>query len=319
MRVPKEITAAFRGEGPFLIASHVDPDGDALGSALALGLGLESSGRKVFIYNRDEVPSYFRFLPGMDRIGHDLRPLRRHDPLLVLLDCNNPERSATEGHMFRRSIVIDHHETESAFGDLRWVLPGAAATGIMVFRLLKALKIDMTPAIATNLYTALAVDTGTFRYSNTSAAVLRAGAELVDAGADPYAIAERLYDAWEHKRFRLLIMALNTMEMKGQVAIVHVTREMFNQTGTRAEDTENFSSFPRMIGKVRIAVLLRELKDGGWKVSLRSKGEVNVAAIAERFGGGGHMNAAGFKVDADLAAAKDAILREAGKVLRQRS
>lgn len=309
MRVPRNLLAAIRKENFFMIAAHIDPDGDAIGSALALSAALETMGKKTFVYSRDPVPTYYRFLPGHEKITARVREVTKRDPILVLVDCNSPARAAVDKFSFRRSIVIDHHETENDFGDVRWVDSEAAAAGMMIFRLIKALRINFTREMATNLYTAISVDTGTFRYSNTSADVLRASAELVDAGAEPNFIANSLYETWDYKRFRLLILALNTFELKEKIAMIHVTKDMFRKTGTSSEDTEHFSNFPRMIGTIRMAVLLRELEDGAWKVSLRSKGSINVARIAALFGGGGHKNAAGFKMKADLKTVKETLYR----------
>jgi phosphoesterase RecJ-like protein len=311
MRIPKNLLSVLKGRGPFLIAVHVDPDGDAIGSARALSTALESIGQRTFLYSRDPVPKYFTFLPGRKKFTQRLREITKEDPVLVLLDCNSPERAGIEECLFRKAVVIDHHETSRDFGDVRWIDHTAAATGMMIYHLVKALGITLTAEIATNLYTAISVDTGTFRYSNTTADVLRASAELVDAGAEANRIAEHLYETWEDKRFRLLIAALNTLEVRGRVALIYVTREMYRETGTSSEDTENFSNFPRMIGSISIAVLLRELDQGGWKASLRSRGPVNVARIAEQFGGGGHRNAAGFKTKADLRTTKEALFRMA--------
>jgi len=307
MRIPRNLLAALREEGPFLIATHVDPDGDAIGSALALSAALESMGKKTFVYSRDPVPKYYRFLAGHDKFSSRLRDIMKDDPVLILVDCNTPARAAVEGYRFRKSIVIDHHETEKDFGDIRWIDHRAAATGLMIYYLLKALRITLAQDIAVNLYTAISVDTGTFRYSNTSAEVLRVSAGLVEAGADPNLIAVNLYESWDYKRFRLLVMALNTLEVRNRVAVIHVTQKMFKETATRSEDTEHFSNFPRMIGAIKMAVLLRELDNGEWKASLRSRGLVNVARIAEKFGGGGHNNAAGFKIKADLKNVKEAL------------
>lgn len=315
MKIPRPLLRALSADGPFLLASHIDPDGDAIGSIVGLGLGLEALGKKVLLYNRDPVPSYFRFLPGSRRVRRNLGPLLKHDPVLILLDCNTPERAGVGGASFRQSVVIDHHETESSFGTVRWILPYAASAGLMVYYLLKELGIPVTPSIATNLYTSIAVDTGTFRYSNTSAEVLRVGADLIEAGARADLIAERLYESWEYNRFQLLTMVLQTLQVRGPVAVTYVTREMYRSTGTGAEDTENFSNFPRTISPIRISVFMRELEDGAWKVSLRSKGKVNVARIAEKFGGGGHQNAAGFKTSTDRVTAVQTILKEAKKVL----
>jgi phosphoesterase RecJ-like protein len=305
MKTPKNLLSAFTKEKAFLIAVHIDPDGDAIGSALALSSALESMGKKTSVFSRDPVPKYYRFLAGHDRFSPGLKGIMKEDPVLVLVDCNSPVRAAVEGHSFRKSIVIDHHETEKDFGDIRWIDRTSAATGVMIFYLLKALHVAITKEIAVHLYTAISVDTGTFRYSNTTADVLRTSAELVAAGADPGFVAVKLYESWDYKRFRLLVMALNTLEVRNSVAVIHITRNMYKETGTRSEDTEHFSNFPRMIGSIRMAVLLRELDSGEWKASLRARGSVNVARLAEKFGGGGHENAAGFKIKADLNAVKE--------------
>jgi len=307
MKIPKNLLAALGKEDTFLIAAHIDPDGDAIGSALALSSALESMGKKTFVFSRDPVPKYYRFLAGHDRFSSRLKEVMKEDPVLILVDCNTPARAAVDGYSFRKSIVIDHHETEKDFGDIRWIDHTSAATGVMIFYLLKALRIAITKEIAVDLYTAISVDTGTFRYSNTTADVLRISAELVAAGADPNFIAVNLYESWDHKRFRLLVMALNTLEVRNRTAVIHITQKMYKETRTRSEDTEHVSNFPRMIGAIKMAVLLRELDSGEWKASLRSRGGVNVARLAGKFGGGGHENAAGFKIKADLKTVKEVL------------
>jgi bifunctional oligoribonuclease and PAP phosphatase NrnA len=309
MKTPEKILTAFRKEKVFLLSVHVSPDGDAIGSAVALSMALDSLGKKSFIYSSDPVPKYYRFLPGHERVLSGLRDAVALDPALVLLDCNTPARAALDNVSFRRSIVVDHHETEKDFGDVKWIDHKAAATGLMVYSLIKGLGARITEDIAVNLYTAIAVDTGTFRYSNTSPEVLRACAELVDRGADPNLVSVSLYETWERKRFDLLVTVLNTLEIKSGVAVTHVTGEMFRKTGAKPEDTDTFSNFPRMIRSVKISALFREVGAGEWKVSLRSKGDVNVARIAELFGGGGHRNAAGCRIKADLATAKESLLK----------
>ncbi len=316
MKIPRNILAALRREDTFLIAAHIDPDGDAIGSALALSSALESMGKKTFVFSRDPVPKYYGFLAGHDKFSSRGKEVMKEDPVLVLVDCNSPARAAVEGYHFRKSIVIDHHETEKDFGEVRWIDHTSAATGVMIFYLLKALRVAITKEIAVHLYTAISVDTGTFRYSNTTADVLRISAELVKAGADPGSIAINLYESWHNNRFRLLVMALNTLEVRNRVAVIHITRSMFKKTHTRSEDTEHFSNFPRMIGSIKMAVLLRELGSGEWKASLRSRGEVNVARLAEKFGGGGHENAAGFKIKADLRTVKETLFGAAQRSLK---
>lgn len=308
MKIPREIVSVLKKEKVFLLATHLNPDGDAIGSALALSSALESMGKEVHVYNKDLVPEFFKFMPGNKRFRSDLKNCLAQKPVLILLDCNSPERAGLEKYSFRMSVVIDHHETERDFGDVRWVVPSAAATGLMVFYLIKAVGVRVTSDMAINLYTAVAVDTGTFRYSNTSSEVLRASAELIEAGANPAFVSECLYERWEENRFALLVMTLNNLEIKSNVAVMHITKNMFEKTGTKPEDTDNFSNLPRMIKSVKIAALFRDMGNGFWKASLRSKGNVNVAKIAELYGGGGHKNAAGFKIKGSLKSAKEKLL-----------
>ncbi len=315
MKIPKGLIDDFREEQVFLLATHISPDGDAIGSCLALAEALRLLGKTVVLYDKDPVPEHYRFMPGCRLFRSALGRILSKDPLLVLLDCNGPERAALERYTFRKTIVIDHHETESDYGEVRWVERNAAATGIMIFHLIKSLGIPITKTMATNLYTAIAVDTGTFRYGNTGVDVLRVAASLVEAGAKPGAISEYLYECWKKRRFDLLTLSLGTLEIKNNVSIVHVTREMHTKTGTTESDTENFANFPRIIDTVKISVLIRAIGNSRWKVSMRSKGRVNVATIAAAFGGGGHRNAAGFRMTADLATVKKAIFNAARSVI----
>jgi phosphoesterase RecJ-like protein len=303
--IPGELITLIREEKTFFIATHINPDGDALGSSLALSLALESLGKKTALYDRDHIPELYHFLPGHERFTNSLPS---GGSPLIILDCNEPERAGLSDVSLPYSAVIDHHETVRDFGDIRWVDPFAAATGIMVHSLIKALGVGITKDIATNLYTAIAVDTGTFRYSNTDSEVLRVSAELVDAGADPGVISVALYESWSGERFRLLLKVLGTLEIVGDIGISYVTQGMFAETGTTPEDTEHFSNFPRMMKRIKVSAFFREV-DGGWKVSLRSRGDFDVARIAEMFKGGGHRNAAGYKVAADMKTAKEVLVK----------
>jgi phosphoesterase RecJ-like protein len=220
------------------------------------------------------------------------------------MDCNTAARAAVDGKDFKRSLVIDHHATESDFGDVKWIEPSAPATGLMAFELIKALGVDITPDMAVNLYTAIAVDTGTFRYNNTTPEVLRAAADLAEAGAGPGEVAEHVYQSWSSGRFKLLCLTLGHIDVVDGVAMSAVTQDMFEATGTTPADTEEFSNFPRMMRDASISAFFKELPDGRWKISLRSKGTRNVARVAERFQGGGHINAAGCTIEGTLPEAK---------------
>jgi phosphoesterase RecJ-like protein len=278
-------------------------------------MALNAIGKKTLLFDRDGVPAFYRFLPDHEKIMHDPTMVKASDFNLLLLDCNTPERAGIEGLTFRQSAVIDHHETESDFGDIRWIEPKAAATGLMIFYLIKALGLGISKEMAVNLYTAIAIDTGTFRFGNTTAEVLRVASELADAGAKPSFVSSNLYETWSEARFNLLRMALRTLEIRNGIAFTYVNREMYGETGAGPEDTENFSSFPRIVKDIRISAFFREIADDYWKVSLRSKGDVNVATVASHFDGGGHKNAAGYFARAPLEAAKEALLTKLSELI----
>jgi phosphoesterase RecJ-like protein len=309
MKVPPDLLAFLRKHDDFFIATHINPEGDALGSTLALSMALGTLGKNTIVYERDSIPEFYRFLPGHEKFIHSVQDIQPSTRNLILLDCNTPERAGIEGLNFKSSTVIDHHETETDFGDIKWIEPQAAATGIMIFNLLREMSVELTREIATNLYSAIAIDTGTFRFGNTNAEVLKVAAELAEAGAKPGFISNNLYETWSEKRFHLLVMALNTLEIRDNIAFTYVSREMFKKTGAGPEDTENFSSFPRMMKDIIISAFFRETDENEWKVSLRSKGDVNVAQISAFFKGGGHKNAAGYKIKAPLEDARDALLK----------
>ncbi len=313
MNIPRELIEFLVRGRRFFIATHRNPEGDALGSSLALSMALESMGKYTVVYDRDPVPEFYRFLPGHERFTDSFASLKSDKLPLILLDCNEPERAGLDSVTFSLAAVIDHHETLRDFGDIRWVEPGTAATGMMVYRLVREMGVDISRDMATNLYTAIAIDTGTFRYNNTTSDALRTAAELVDLGADPSAVSEALYESWSVGRFRLLTEVLNTVEVAGGFAISVATKEMFSKTGTTGADTENFPNFPGMMGDIRVSAFFRELQDG-WKVSLRSKGDINVAELASRFQGGGHKNAAGYTVKTDLKKAKDELIKAVAEI-----
>ncbi len=320
MEIPERIADLLKRERSFTITSHENPEGDALGSSIALALGLEKMGKGARVFNKDGVPGIYGFLPRADLVETELDAGWLKGSVLVVLDCNELNRVGIEAVDCRSILVIDHHLKEPGEAPasrppvLSWIEPSSPATGLMVYRLLGRLGVEIDAEMATNLYTAIAVDTGTFRYDNTTAEVLRAAADLVDAGAVPGELSRRLYESWTVNRFRLLIEMLNTLEIRPgrdggpTVAITTVTEEMFRKTGTDASQTENFSNFPRMIRSVDISVMFRQIGPRHWKASLRSKGAFDVAAVASLFQGGGHRNAAGYKVHGEIEEVKERLL-----------
>ncbi|MDA8086841.1 MAG: bifunctional oligoribonuclease/PAP phosphatase NrnA [Nitrospiraceae bacterium] len=285
----------------FLVASHISPEGDALGSTLALAAALRALGKEVVAYNRDAVPEFLRFLPGYEDISGSL-PEETGDFTLVLVDCSKPFRAGLDGVRFAGTVVIDHHEMDASkpgepAADVLWVEPASPAAGLMVYQLVKALGVPVDRAMAVNLYTAIATDTGSFKYSNTTPEALEAAAWLVRAGAEPASVSQNVYESWSERRMRLLCLALQTLELRDRAAVMSVSAEMFSATGTTAEDIDNFTSFPRMLRDAEVAVLISEQPGSGLiRASLRSKGGVDVRRVAQQFGGGGHRNAAGFRI-----------------------
>ena len=313
---PEDIVAFFKKGDGFFIASHFNPDADTLGSACALGMALEKLGKRSILVCRDAVPQQYSFLPGLkrfltfDAVNIDYALYKN----LVLVDCNHIKRTGLEKSTlasteFTASTVIDHHETDRVFGDIRWVVPRIAATGIMVYYLIKALGVTITEPMASNLYAALVVDTGNFRFPNTSPDVLRVAADLAEAGANPYLIYRSINESWSEGRFRLFIKVLGTLSITNGIAITHVTKKMFEETATTPDDTESFASFALIMKDIKVAVFIRERDDYTCKLSLRSVEEINVEKVAASYGGGGHKNAAGCVAQGELETVKAELLK----------
>ncbi len=313
MNPPVELTDRLIKGDNFFLAAHINPDGDAIGSMLALGEALSALKKNFILYSRDRVPESYKFLPGLERITNSITHRTTKEYTLILVDCNVPERADIKNISFAGSMVIDHHLREKDFGDSPWIVPQASATGILMFYLIRALNVSVTETMASCLYTAISYDTGTFRYPNTNTEVFEVVSELIKAGADPSYIADCLYNSWSETRFNLLRKALNTMEIHSDVAITVVDGKMMNDTSSSPEDTENFVNFPRMMKSINVSVLLKEAEKNFWRGSIRSVKSFNVAKVASEFGGGGHKNAAGFKVHGDIKDIKRRLLEYINK------
>jgi len=303
-----EVIEFINGHESFFIACHLNPDGDTLGSALALASSLEGLGKQALVYSYDGVPESCSFLPGSERVISGQLPENAGSLPLILLDCNALVRAGLENVLFAYSCVIDHHVTETDFGSIRWIDTSSPATGLMVYDLIKSLKTQITPSMAINIYAAIAIDTGTFRFPNTTPQSLRAAAELIEHGAMPGDIAQWLYQSWSESRFNLLIHSLSSVELHGAIALTALPSNTFGKTGTSPSDTENFVNFPLTIRDVRISAFMREVEQNTWRVSLRSKGVTDVSLVASQFGGGGHINAAGCTINGTIEEAKASLL-----------
>jgi phosphoesterase RecJ-like protein len=312
-----EIIGVLRERDGFVIAGHRDPDGDSLGSSLALGLALEQLGKRVAVLSADPLFDAYRRLPESSRIAVSAAAPEGY-PVAVLMECNEVARSGIEGLDGRFVINIDHHANNPGFGDLDWVDASVAAVGVMVYRLLRAMDVRITPAIATHLYVAILTDTGSFHYSNTDADAFRVCAELVDHGVDPSVVAEAIYENVPRDKVRLLGAALSSLVLDpdGRVASMVLHHDTLAMSPGKP-DTEGIVNHAKAIAGVAVAALFKEVEPRQYRVSLRSDGSVDVAAIAAGFGGGGHPRAAGCLVPGSVDEAKAAILSAARAALAE--
>lgn len=317
--VPREVLSAFRRTpGRAFMLGHVHADADALGTLLALGAALEGVGWAVQYGGPHPVPLSLRFLPGA-KAYVPMPEVSGQFDLLVMTDCPDPGRTAGVLDIVRpRSGVlvnIDHHPDNRRYGDVNWVEPTAAAVGEMVFDLLRALGLPIDRDIATNLFTAVHMDTGSFRYSNVTPKTFRVAAELVSAGADPASVTGHLYESRPPESLHQLGRVLSLVQVSGdgRIGWLALPAGAVPESFVEAEDLVNY---PRSIETTKVGALLRELGDGV-KVSLRAKGEVDVRAIAARFGGGGHRNAAGCVIPGPLATATERVLQAVREALER--
>ena len=293
----------------FLVTSHTRPDGDAVGSSLALSLVLRKMGKSAEVVLGDSVPVIYRPLPHSDSIIHSSRVNGKYDAAIIL-ECDSVVRTRLQGLEEHFLINIDHHATSKPFADINWIDPSACAVAEMVFRLAQAAAVKITPDIATCLYTAVLTDTGSFSYSSTNAHTFDLARRLVEHGADPARIAHNIYFSSPTSKMRLLGAALTNLRREGSLAWMSVTRDDMDQCGALEEDCEGLVNYALGIAGVEVAAFFRETGAERVRVSLRSKGGVNVSEVAEKFGGGGHGCASGFSAPGPLAAAEKVVLGE---------
>lgn len=305
-----------------VLAGHVMPDGDSIGSTLALGLMLEQLGKTVQMVSQDPIPATYRFLPGVERIHIGTVPDADYD-YLVTLDCSVPERLGPDVKPLLsrpgiRVVNIDHHISTGPFADFNHIDPTAAAVGEIVFDLAEPLGVEITVDIGTCLYVAIATDTGSFRYENTTAGTHRRIARLMEMGLDAAAVNTRIYDEKPLAAIRLLHQVLGTLALSagGRIAWLRLTRAMEAEYGEEV-DVEDLINYARRISGVEVGILFRELPEGQIKVGFRSKRAVDVAALASAFGGGGHPRAAGCRFEGELAEAERQVLGATERVVAE--
>ncbi len=316
MRSLEAVLEVVRRGRRFAVCSHARPDGDAVGSMLACGMLLAALGKLVELYSADPVPQIYRRLPCAETIRWASRVEGEYDAA-ILLECDGTARTRLEGLEGRVLVNIDHHASWKKFGAVNWIEEDACAVAEMVYRLTRAAGVAVTPAMATCLYTAVLTDTGSFCYEGTDAHAFELARELVQCGANPAEIAREVYFSNPLPKMVLLGAALTRLRREGRLAWLWVTDEDMMRAEASEEDCEGIVNYAIGIAGVEAAVLLRELRHEKIRLSLRSKGGVDVARIAASFGGGGHRHAGGCTLEGPLDAAMEKILETVRRALEK--
>ncbi|UCE54495.1 MAG: bifunctional oligoribonuclease/PAP phosphatase NrnA [Desulfobacterales bacterium] len=322
----EQIIHQIKKSSHLLIASHAQPDGDAVGSLIALGLAIGRLSLKTTLYNESPIPAVYRFLPSVERIVRHIKKVNTYDTAIIL-DCGDLSRIGEISSAISQIpfiINIDHHISNTRFGNHQLLDTCACSTAEIVYRLIKALPVPIDKAIATCLYTGILTDTGSFRFSNTNQTAFAISKEMAELGVEPYDVAQHVFGTYSLGRIKLLNLALDSIEISenGKLSMMTVTKNMLAETGTQAEDLDGMINYARRIKNVKVAALIQEIQNGTgtsghinrYHVSLRSDGTVDVATIAGSFGGGGHVSAAGFQIESSLINLKSEIITLAKKL-----
>lgn len=314
-KTPDAIVKPLRQATNILVVAHVFPDGDALGSLLALGDILESLGKQVYLYCEEPASHLYEFMPGCGKVKNQLPEMMSFDAA-VAVDCGDRYRLGHAADYFEAihpCIVIDHHAGHKEFGDISWVEADRSSTGEMIFDLAMTLGADISYDAAYCLFTAIVSDSGSFKYESTTAYTFQVASQLLSKGIEPSDVAGKLFDNYSVNRLHLLEKVLGSLELydSGTIAIIYATHEMFAESGAKREETEDFINLPRALRSVKVAAFIKETMNGYTKVSLRAKGECDVSQVAMKFEGGGHRNAAGYnKYDSNIDSVRAELLDE---------
>ncbi|MBI5266751.1 MAG: bifunctional oligoribonuclease/PAP phosphatase NrnA [candidate division Zixibacteria bacterium] len=320
-----QIRDAVERSSHVLVVSHVDPDGDALGSQLAMGQYLRDLGKTIHLMRDSQIPDKYAFLPGVEQImPANSFPKGLAIDTAIILECPTLERvgSAAEFLTDRTTVIsIDHHRDSMAFGAINWVDIGASSVGEMVSDYFGMVGYVPSRDVATQLYTAILTDSGRFRYQSTTAHTMRVAASLMEAGADPRWICDQVYYNMRPTTIKLIGRVLNTVEFhdSGRICMLTLTKEMFASTGAEEPESDGLVDFTMANRGVVAGILLKEANSSGTKVSLRSSNGVNVSAIAAEYGGGGHFNAAGCTIPKPMAEVRVDMIKRLTEELNARS
>ncbi|MBA3441872.1 MAG: bifunctional oligoribonuclease/PAP phosphatase NrnA [Pyrinomonadaceae bacterium] len=305
-----QVVELIESRSDFAITSHMRPDGDSVGSSLGLYWLLCALGKEVEVIMRDPVPYTYQKLPGAGRVRVTPIVDKAYDAVFVI-ECSDLTRPGLVNLDQQFVVNIDHHSTTALFGTINWIDSTASAVGEMIYNLCKAIGVRPTKEIAECVYTALVTDTGSFHYSNTTERTFKVASELVRAGVRPAKISQNVFNNYPWGKLQLLSQVLATAkhDASGRVAWMRQTLDMQERAGAADGDGDGFVNYPLSVGQVEAVAFLKEHSPGVYRTSLRSKGDVNVARIAEKFGGGGHRNAAGCTIIGDWEEAERTIVR----------
>ncbi|MEI6667127.1 MAG: bifunctional oligoribonuclease/PAP phosphatase NrnA [Acidobacteriota bacterium] len=305
----REVCDQVRRHQRIVVTSHVRPDGDALGSALALASALRAIGKDARVINHDASPIPLIEFPGVADIDV-AETVPADTEALVVLECGDLERTGLTVPEHCVVINVDHHQGNSGYGTTKWFDASYAAVGEMVLEIIDGLDVALTPDMATQLFLAIVTDTGSFRYPGVSPRTFTMAGRLVAAGADPVLTARRLYDSNSLGRLRLQAAVLQTLDLRasGRLALLHLDDATMGTAGATSDDTEGLINLPLSVKAIQAAVLFKQAGAGTYRVSFRSKGQFDVGAIANSFAGGGHKNASGCTITGDRAQVREAVL-----------
>jgi phosphoesterase RecJ-like protein len=303
----------------FLLTSHARPDGDSIGSQLAMAFALDALGKNVRIINADPAPDHYRDFPGYDRIEiASAVPADAVSDAVIVMECSDLKRTGVTGFEGRYIINIDHHGGNRMYGALNWFDESAAACGEMVFELIRCLGVLLTPDIATHIYLAVLTDTGSFHHSNITPRTFDICRQAVEAGVNPAAMARRVFDSNSLGKLKLIGALLDTMQLvdEGRLAVLYMDDALLAACGCTHNDTEGVINLPLTAREVHAVVFFKVSDDGDVRVSMRSKYDVDVRLVANQFGGGGHKNAAGFTVTGSLDEVRPLLIQRLTKAIR---
>jgi bifunctional oligoribonuclease and PAP phosphatase NrnA len=315
----EQIRDAILEKQRFLITSHARPDGDSIGSQLAMAFALDALGKDVQIVNADPAPDHYQDFPGMDRIEIAARIEKPDVDAVIVMECSDLTRTGVAGLEQEFLINIDHHAGNRMYGALNWHDESSAACGEMVFDLIRALGVPLSLEIATHVYLAILTDTGSFHHSHITPRTFDICRQCVEAGVTPAVMARRVFDSNSFGKLKLIGALLDDMELVdgGRLAVLHMDDQILAATGSTNNDTEGLINLPLTAREIQAVVFFKVTGNGDVRVSMRSKYDVDVRQVASEFGGGGHKNAAGFTVTGHLAEVRAGIVDRIVRAIEQ--